>query len=270
MITLLITALLVVLLYVLSTRGRRGHPGLEQLRGWSYAHRGLHDAEHPENSLAAFRAALEGGYGIELDVHLLADGTLGIMHDSVLLRTTGREGIMEDLTADRLQDYRLEGTQEIIPTLRQVLELFDGKAPIIVELKPVGGNHARLAEAACNLLATYPGAYCIESFDPRCIYWLKKHRPQVIRGQLTENFLKGKHPVPWILRFFITHQMANFLTRPDFVAYKFADRKTVSNVLARKLWGMQGVAWTLKNPAEQALAQAENWIPIFEDYRPKQ
>lgn len=265
---LLAAPVVLALLYVLSTRGRRNHPGWEKLRGWAYAHRGLYDATKPENSMAAFRAALENGYGIELDVHLLSDGELAVMHDSALLRTTGQAGRMEDLTVDELKNYRLEGTEESIPTLRQVLELFRGKAPLIVELKPVDGNHARLAETACDLLESYPGPYCIESFDPRCIYWLKKHRPQVIRGQLTENFLKGKHPVPWILRFIVTHQMVNFLTRPDFVAYQFHDRKTVSNVLARKLWGMQGVAWTLKTPEEQRIATEEGWIPIFEAYKP--
>ena len=102
-------------LYVLSVRGRTGHPELHKLHGWKYAHRGLHREGRPENSLAAFRSALDHGYGIELDVHLLSDGNLAIIHDSLLQRTTGAEGRVEDLTTEQLESYRLEGTEEKIP-----------------------------------------------------------------------------------------------------------------------------------------------------------
>lgn len=266
---LLAALLLLGVLYVLSTLCRKGHKGLEALRGWSYAHRGLHGNGIPENSMAAFRAALEGGYGIELDVHLLKDGSLAVFHDGTLDRTTGKSGRVEDLTASDLPNYPLEGTDELIPLFSQVLELFDGKAPMIVELKPVGGNHAALTKAVCDLLDSYHGVYCLESFDPRCIYWLKKHRPDLIRGQLTENFVANqKSPLPMVLKLILTHQLENFIIRPDFVAYKFADRKTLSMFLARKLWGAQGVTWTLKTPAEHEAAVSEGYLPIFEGYRP--
>ena len=83
--------------YLLALKGRTGHPGLGELRGWNYAHRGLHGAGVPENSLAAFRAAVEHGYGAELDVHLLKDGGLAVIHDSRLERTTGKPGKVEEL-----------------------------------------------------------------------------------------------------------------------------------------------------------------------------
>ena len=268
MVILAVSALL-LLLYALAVRGRKGHAGLAALRGWNYAHRGLHDETQPENSMAAFRAALEKGYGMELDVHLLADGQLAVIHDSTLLRTTGAEGRIEDLTEQQLSDYRLEGTEETIPSFRKLLELVAGKVPLIVELKPVGNNHAQLCRTACDMLDNYPGVYCVESFDPRCIHWLKKNRPQVIRGQLAENFLSVKnHPVPYLLRLVMTIQLPNFLTLPDFVAYKYKDRKNLGNFLARKLWGVQGVSWTLKTPQEHETAVKEGWIPIFEDYTP--
>ena len=255
--------------YVLCLRGRTGHPGLETLRGWSYAHRGLHDAARPENSMSAFRAALESGYGVELDVHLLRDGGLAVIHDGTLKRTTGAEGKVEDLTTEQLQKYHLEGTGETIPTLQQGLELFDGKAPLIIELKAVGNNYGPLCRTVCDAMAHYDGPYCMESFDPRCVYWLKKHAPQIIRGQLAENFLAAKaSPVPWVLRFCLTGQLFNFMTRPDFVAYKFADRKRLGNHLVRKLWGVQGVIWTLKSKPQHHMAVEEGWIPIFEEYMP--
>ncbi len=258
----------IIALYVLFLRGRSGHPGLEELRRWAYAHRGLHGNGLPENSMAAFQAALEGGYGIELDLHLLKDGNLAVIHDSLLKRTTGAEGHIEDLTTEDLKAYRLEGTEETIPTFRQVLDLFSGKAPMIVELKAERGNHAQLAETACKMLETYEGPYCIESFDPRCIRWLKQNRPNIIRGQLSQNFLRTNEKLPWILKFLLTYNLLNFLTCPDFIAYHFADRNTMSNDYCRKVWKLQGVSWTLRSQEEYDTAVKEGWIPIFEYFNP--
>lgn len=264
----LIILVVFALAYTLSLSGRTGHPELKALQGWRYAHRGLHNESRPENSMAAFRAALENGYGIELDVHLLRDGGLGVLHDSSLKRTAGVDLKIEDLTTEELSQYYLGGTQETIPTFRQVLDLFDGKAPLIVELKTANNNHAALCETACKMLDSYHGPYCIESFDPRCVLWLKKHRPDLIRGQLAENFLSVKSPVPWILRFILTFQLGNFLTKPDFAAYRFCDRKNLSNFLVQKLWGVQGVTWTVKSQQDLETAEKEGYLVIFESFQP--
>ena len=268
MIIFLIVPVILAALYLLAIRGRKGHPGLQALQGWFYAHRGLHNADRPENSMAAFRAARDAGYGIELDIHLLKDGNLAVIHDSSLKRTTGAEGRVEDLTTEELTKYHLEGTQETIPTFRQVLDLYAGKAPLIVELKAVGGNHAALAKAACDMLDTYDGPYCIESFDPRCIHWLKKNRPDLIRGQLIENTIGKKMSFAWYLRWIMTLQLTNFLTKPDFVAHKFVDRKFISNTLVHSFWKIQGVAWTLKTKEEFDAAVKEGYLPIFEGFIP--
>lgn len=269
MIKLLAAAGGILGLYVLSVRGRTGHPGLAALRGWRYAHRGLHGNGIPENSMAAFRAALENGFGIELDVHLLKDGSLAVIHDSVLKRTTGLSGTVEELSGQDLEHCFLEGTQETIPLFREVLDLYQGKAPLIVELKAVGSNYADLTKAACDMLDTYNGPYCIESFDPRCVSWLKKNRPDLIRGQLTENFVAGKGPLPMYLKLMLTLQLENFLIQPDFIAYKYADRRNLGNWLARKLWGIQGVTWTIKSQADLDTAEKEGYLPIFEGFLPK-
>jgi glycerophosphoryl diester phosphodiesterase len=265
---LIIILIVLVALYLLSLRCRRGHKGLARLQNWKYAHRGLHNETRPENSMSAFRAALENGFGIELDIHLLKDGNLAVIHDSSLKRTAGADVNIEDLSMEDLCHYHLEGTDQTIPTFREVLDLFAGKAPLIVELKVERNNYAQLAEAACNMLDTYDGPFCIESFDPRCIYWLTKHRPDIIRGQLARNFLNAESYVPWILRFLMTHQLINFLTLPDFVAYKYADRKNLSNFLARKLWGVQGVSWTIRAKEDLITATEEGYLPIFEGFMP--
>lgn len=258
-------------LYALSTMGRTKHPYAKHLLGWSYAHRGLHNKEKgiPENSLAAFRAAVEHGYGAELDVHLLKDGSLAVIHDSTLKRTTGAEGRIEDLTAEELKNYRLEGTEEPIPSFREVLDVFAGKTPLIIELKPVDGNHAELCRAACEAMEGYEGLWCMESFDPRCVNWLRKNRPDIIRGQLSEDFVKTNKTMPFWLRFVLTNNMSHIITAPDFIAYNFEHRnRTLSNYFSRKVWGMLGVSWTIRSKKDYDTALRDGWIPIFENFEP--
>lgn len=252
--------------YLFCLCGRTDHPDLPKFRGWSYAHRGLHDAALPENSMAAFKAALDAGYGIELDIHLMKDGNLAVIHDASLKRTAGADVRIEDLTTEELSNYRLMGTDEAIPQFQQVLELFAGKAPLIVELKCENGNHAALCEAACKMLDAYDGLYCMESFDPRAIIWLRKHRPDIVRGQLSENWMGKQLPIPGILKFALTYYLSNLCTRPDFIAYKYADRKVFGTDICRKWLGIQGVSWTLRSREEYDTAVSENWIPIFENF----
>ena len=243
--------IILILFFLFIIRCRGSHPGMEALKGWSYAHRGLHGNGLPENSMGAFKAALDRGYGIELDVHLLADGNLAVIHDSLLNRTTGQAGRIEDLTTDQLRSYRLEGTEETIPEFMDVLTLYSGKAPLIVELKPVDGNHAALAEATCKMLENYKGVYCLESFDPRCVAWLKKNRPQLIRGQLVYKYVGSRADMSDILKFLLTHNLMNFMAVPDFIAYRYCDRNySPTTAICRKLWKASAVTWTLKAKEE--------------------
>lgn len=269
MFVVLLVIVILAVLFVLSTTGRRNHKGLQALRGWSYAHRGLHGHGVPENSMEAFRRAKAAGYGVELDIHLLADGNLAVIHDAALKRTTGAVGHIEDLTTQQLKDYHLGGTEQTIPEFRQVLDLFAGEAPLIVELKCVNNNYAALCNAACDMLDSYSGNYCMESFDPRCIRWLKENRPDIVRGQLAENYLLNiNSKIPWVLQFALKNNMLNFLTMPDFIAYKFQDRNSIGNWICRRFWKIQGVTWTLKDQKEYDIAVKEGWIPIFEGFQP--
>lgn len=267
---IVITLIVLAAVYLLMLRCRSGHPGLEALQGWHYAHRGLHNKPQvPENSMAAFKSALDHGYGIEFDLHLLKDGGLAVIHDSLLKRTTGAEGHVEDLSTEELTNYHLEGTEQTIPTFRELLELYAGKAPLIIELKPLRGNHEALVDAAVAAMDGYEGAWCMESFDPRCVYFLKKKYPHIIRGQLSENFLKNDPKMNKALAFVLTHYLENFLTVPDFVAYRFDQRNySLSTKLCRKLWGAQGITWTLRKAEEHPVAVSEGWLPIFENYIP--
>jgi hypothetical protein len=117
------------------------------------------------------------------------------------------------------------------------------------------------------MLDQYDGAYCLESFDPRVVAWLRKNRPDLIRGQLSENWMKTKAKMPWIVKFLLTYHLTSIWTRPDFIAYKYCDRKTFGTGLCRKLWKVHGVSWTLKTREEYDIAVEDGWIPIFENFR---
>lgn len=263
---IVVTFLFLIYLILISTR--RGHKGLNTLKNHHYAHRGLHGNGVAENSMSAFEKALEKGYGIELDLHLLKDGTLAVIHDSTLIRTTGKDGVVEDLTAVDLKNYTLENTNQTIPTFKEVLNLFNGKAPMIIELKPYKNNHKKLVMATVSALKDYKGDYCIESFDPRCLMHLKKMAPDIVRGQLSQNFFRSKEKLNFLLKFILTNNLLNFLTKPDFIAYKFDDRKNTSNIICEIIYKTQMVGWTITDEESINKAKEENWLCIFEKITP--
>lgn len=269
-IMILIVLFVLFLLWILALRCRKGHAAWETLRKFRYAHRGLHDSKNgiPENSMAAFRLAAEHGYGVELDIHLTKDGRLAVIHDNSLLRIAGVDVKAKDLTAGELDQYRLEGTEEKIPFLEEVLPLFEGKAPIIVELK-VEGNAAALAKAACELLDQYKVDYCIESFHPQAILWLKKHRPEICRGQLSQNFLRHEGTgLGKVADFAMTHLLTSFLTVPDFIAYNHQHRDIFSLSMSKAFWGVQEVSWTIRTPEDMERCEDEGCLSIFENFNP--
>lgn len=269
---ILIVLLALDLLFTLALRCRKGHPKWELLKKYRYAHRGFHDKPViPENSLPAFRRAIEHGFGAELDVHLMKDGHLAVIHDASLKRTAGADVLVEDLTAEELKQYRLEGTEHHIPLLEEVLPIFAGKAPLIVELKAERGNAAALAEAACALLDKYHVTYCMESFDPRCLMWLWENRPDVVRGQLSENFARhgdGEN-LPGVVRWVLSNLLLNCRTRPDFIAYRFEDRKCLSLRLCRGIYRAQEFSWTIRSKADMAAAEQDGALVIFEQFNPR-
>ena len=156
--------LILAVAWAVLLRARRGTESMAALRKFRYAHRGLYDKEAgiPENSLPAFSRAIARGFGAELDVHLLRDGTLAVFHDSDVKRMTGREGYLEDLSADELKDYALDGTKETIPQFKDVLALFAGTGlPLIVEVKSFRDNFAELTERTMAELDKFGVKYAV-------------------------------------------------------------------------------------------------------------
>ena len=253
-------------------RPRQNWPGWERLEGVRFAHRGLHDSERgvPENSMAAFRRAIEHGFGAELDVHLMADGTLAVVHDSNLSRVCGKDIYIENLTAAELEDYPLMGTEERIPLFQDALDLFAGKTPLVIELKVERGNANALTDAVISALEGWDGTYCLESFHPAVLLRLKERYPHVLRGQLSQNFLKdseaGNLSLP--TKFLLTNLLTTSLTRPDFIAYKWQDRDNAGLRLMRTLYGVHEVAWTVRAPSVMDQLDRAGVTSIFEGFMP--
>lgn len=258
--------------WCLLVKPRRNQPGWEKLDGVKYAHRGLHDDAQgiPENSMAAFRRAVDHGFGAELDVHLMADGSLAVIHDSDLTRVCGKKALIEDLTAAGLKDYPLMGTQEYIPLFQDVLALFEGKTPLVIELKVERGNANALTDAVMAALEGWNGTYCVESFHPAVLLRLREKYPQVLRGQLSEDFIRdsevGTLATP--VRFILTHLLTTAFTRPDFIAYKWEDRKEPSLRLMRALYGVHEVGWTIRSQETMDKLAEDGVTPIFEHFIP--
>ena len=230
----------------------------------SYAHRGLHGNGVPENSLSAFRRAVDAGVGIELDLHLSSDGEVMVFHDDTLDRMTGYSGNLSEMSAATLRTLRLNDTEEKIPYFHEVLALVNGKVPLLIELKGRSTTDMRLCEKVSAMLKNYKGLYCIESFNPMQLRWWKLHRPDVIRGQLVTNLVKkkkgiSKDPVDYLL----TPMLTNVLSRPDFVA---ADKrmKNLSVYLTTKVMKADLFEWTVKGDVDRRVALQKGKYPIFE------
>ena len=270
LISLILFLAVFALIWILLLQTRTKTPEqMQELKQWRYAHRGYHNETLPENSLGAFRRAVEEGFGAELDVHLSKDGKLIVHHDESLLRLCGEDVNICDLTAEELQKYRLAGTDEPIPSLDQVLTLFENKAPLVIELKTFKGNAAALCDAVMARLSSYKGLYCVESFDPRVLLHLKKHYPQVIRGQLSENYFRHHAKLNPVLKFLLHNLLLNFLTRPDFIAFHVLDWDDRSFTLCRRFYHPSLFGWTIRTKEEQATVERSGGVIIFEQFDPR-
>ena len=242
----------------------------QHLTGWDYAHRGLYDNEHgiPENSMAAFRRAVDKGYGIELDVQLTTDNRLVVFHDETLQRMCGFDKKLTECSYDELKHYRLAKSDEKIPLFDEVLKVIDGKVPLIVEVKSEG-DWKKTTQLMAERMDSYRGCYCMESFHPFAVKWFKDHRPEIIRGQLSTNYFKDKINRKWYEKFLLSNLMLNFLTKPDFIAYNHLWKKDFSYTLCRKLFKPENVAWTIKNQKELEEAEKTFDVIIFDSFIPK-
>ncbi len=262
---ILIVLLVLVFLYIFMVAPRMiNRANRKPFYDRHYAHRGLFDnnSDAPENSLAAFKKAVDAGYGIELDVQLSKDDKLVVFHDATLNRMCGVDGKVWDYTLEELQKMKLLNSNETIPTFEQFLEVVDGKVPFILEFK-LDRAQTRVCELANEALKNYNGVYCIESFHPLALLWYRKNRPDVLRGQLCEEFFRNETYKGKLLYMILPYMPFNFLTRPDFIAYNHLHANNISNRTCKLLGGLS-VCYTIKSVDEYEKAKDKFELMIFD------
>ena len=227
------------------------------------AHRGLHDEESPENSLSAFEKAIQKGYVIELDIQQIADGNVVVFHDTSLSRMTGQDGYLKNLILEDLSACYLNGTKETIPTLKEALNLIDGRTPVIIEIKnpmKVGSLEA----ATLEILKEYKGQFAIMSFNPYVLSWFKENAPEISRGQLSSFFKKDR--LSFVKRVVLKKMLLNKIAQPNFIAYEAAH---LPNRYVRKYNNLPLLAWTVRSQEEymRVVKYCDNII--FENFEPK-
>ena len=239
---------------------------VKELLKHRYAHRGFHNKPAvPENSMLAFERAMAEGFGIELDVHLTGDNKLAVIHDASLKRTCGIDLNIEEITLEECRMYFLEESREHIPEFREVLERVSGRVPLIIELKVVDGNEEALCKKLLECLKGYRGLYCVESFDPKAVRWMRNNAPELVRGQLAGALKKNGVNMSAITDFLLKNLWVNLSGKPDFVAYRFEDR----DESAFKNYKGAKFMWTIREYSDLKITEEIGAAPIFEQFNPK-
>jgi glycerophosphoryl diester phosphodiesterase len=249
----------------------RAKSALAWLTACPIAHRGLHDAAHGviENTATAFAAAIAGGYGIECDLQISADGEAMVHHDDALGRLTDGSGALREMSAADLKRTPFRATADRMMTLGDLLDLVAGRVPLVIELKSRFDGDLRLAERTAKLLAGYNGPAAVMSFDPTPIIALRRLAPRLVRGIVAE---RRYAPPEWkhlsaAQRFALPLLLHGWRSRPDFIAYRVDDLATLPPRLARGLFGLPLLTWTVRTEAQRTLAARYADQAIFEGFR---
>ena len=248
--------------------GKNRRRELEYFTSFRYAHRGLHGEGVPENSVEAFARAVGAGYAIELDVQLSKDGIPVVFHDFTLDRVCGINGQVSEYTAEELAGMPLLGKPGTgIPRFSDVLRLIDGRVPLLVEIKEKSSERGAVP-AVLSVLSDYHGKFMIESFNPFTLMRVRKSRPDIVRGQLSDAFMrkkKGRTATDFVLASF----SLNFLSRPDFLSYGIENCDSFVYNALKKIYRVTSFAWTVKNPDEESRSKKYRFdTVIFEGYLP--
>lgn len=234
-------------------------------------HRALHEASVAENSIAAIKAAIAAGYGIEIDIQPSSDGVAMVFHDYDMKRLTGHSGPIAGKTAAELGKVPLSGGGGTIPTLEQVLQVVAGRVPLLIEIKDqdggLGTNVGPLENAVCSALADYTGEVALMSFNPHSVAACGAYAPDIPRGITTCHFPAKDWPtVPETTR-------AALRPIPDFdrvgacfISHQRSDLAS-PHVAALKSRGVPVLCWTVKSPAMEAEARKVADNITFEGYR---
>lgn len=234
------------------------------------AHRALHDVTdgRPENSRAAIRAAIAGGYGIEVDVQLSADGAAMVFHDYALDRLTSEAGTVRERDAAALGHVQLSGGDEGIPDLPEVLELVAGRVPLVVEIKDqdgaMGPDVGPLEAATAAALQGYAGPLAVMSFNPHSVMRMAELLPDVPRGIVTSAY-SADWPLPNDVRDHLRAIPDYDRVGACFISHEVSDLAR-PRVAALKAKGAMICCWTVRSAAQEAEARQIAHNVTFEGY----
>ncbi len=247
-------------------------PALEWLTARPIAHRGLHDAPSGaiENTATAFSAAIAGGYGMETDLQISADGEAMVHHDDALGRLTEGSGRLAEMTAADIKAVRFKASAARILTLGELCDLVAGQAPLLLELKSRFDGDLRVAKRTVEVLSGYSGPAAVMSFDPDLIEAVRLAAPVVTRGIVAERrysdsewdslSIAQRRSLTWLL-----HAPKS---RPQFLAYSVKDLPAAPPLLARTFFGLPLLTWTVRTEDDRNLATRWADQIIFEGWRP--
>ena len=224
------------------------------------AHRGLWNKDIPENSLLAYKNAVDNGFPIEIDLYGTKDGEIVVFHDQNTFRLTGVYADIFDLTLAEIKELNIGNSEQKIPTLKEVLDLVNGQIPLLIEFKNQPNNS--YAVKAVELLKQYPHEFAVQSFNPVILLKIKKLAPHFTLGVLTtKKFDKG---TGLIKRLVVGHMLLNRKVKPDFISY---DKELLFSKKVKKFKGKK-LAWTIISKDEylKVLKLCDN--AIFEHFIP--
>lgn len=258
----------IVVFYNFATAGEAiSEDKISWIKETPIAHRGLHTKDIPENSLSAFENALKNNYAIELDVQFTKDKEVVVFHDENLKRITNDTRNIEDVNYDELKNLRLGNTNEIIPTLEEVLELVDSKVAILIEIKDCK-DYIELSEKTYEILKGYEGNYAIQSFNPFILEWYKNNASEVVRDQLSGTFTEGSESLNSFEKFALKNMLLNFKSKPNYIGYDLEGiPKSKLESLRKK--GVPIIVWTVKNKEDMEKAYKYSDNITFENFLPK-
>jgi glycerophosphoryl diester phosphodiesterase len=222
-----------------------------------FAHRGLHGAAAPENSRAAFEAAIEARHGIELDVQASGDRQAMVFHDEELDRLAEDQGYVRGRAAAELKRIRLRDSDETIPTLPQILALIAGRAPLLIEVKAPGREVGALCRAVADALGDYAGPVAVMSFNPEVGHWFARHDSKWLRGLVVTE--RGRK---W--RGGLARRLALWRSKADFLAYDIRDLPS-RFAEAQQRRGLRVLTWTVRSLQDRARAAQHADQVIYEE-----
>jgi glycerophosphoryl diester phosphodiesterase len=236
------------------------------------AHRGLHDVARGiiENMPAAARAAVDANFAIECDIQLTADGEAMVHHDDALGRLTEGSGALLGKTAAELRAVKFKNTDERMMTLGDLCALVAGRVPLVIEVKSHFDGDRKLVKRMAEVLAGYSGPAVGMSFDPDQVLALREIMPQLPRGIVAEReYTEADWPEASAeQRRGMTHLRHAFRTRPHFVAYWVNELPSMAPWIARHVFGLPLLTWTVRTPEQRARAGRYADQMIFEGFVP--